>query len=143
MSTLGNCYNTMKEKGVTSVVLVKGKVGVSSKYGKEYLLKPGDMATLKAGRTPDIQQVDVNLYTSWNTGNFLFDGCTLQDLMEVISHWYNMKVEFSSEDMKELRFTGSIDKYEPMGQTLNAIENITRLKITAKEGIINIREYKH
>lgn len=135
--------NTMKEKGVTSVVLVKGKVGVSSKYGKEYLLKPGDMATLKAGRTPDIQQVDVNLYTSWNTGNFLFDGCTLQDLMEVISHWYNMKVEFSSEDMKELRFTGSIDKYEPMGQTLNAIENITRLKITAKEGIINIREYKH
>lgn len=50
----------MKEKGVTSVVLVKGKVGVSSKYGKEYLLKPGDMATLKAGRTPDIQQVDVN-----------------------------------------------------------------------------------
>lgn len=101
------------------------------------------MATLKAGRTPDIQQVDVNLYTSWNTGNFLFDGCTLQDLMEVISHWYNMKVEFSSEDMKELRFTGSIDKYEPMGQTLNAIENITRLKITAKEGIINIREYKH
>lgn len=135
--------NTMKEKGVTSVVLVKGKVGVSSKHGKEYLLKPGDMATLKAGRTPDIQQVDVNLYTSWNTGNFLFDGCTLQDLMEVISHWYNMKVEFSSEDIKELQFTGSIDKYEPMGQTLNAIEHITGLKITAKEGIINIREYKH
>lgn len=135
--------NTMKEKGVTSVVLVKGKVGVSSKHGKEYLLKPGDMATLKAGRTPGIQQVDVNLYTSWNTGNFLFDGCTLQDLMEVISHWYNMKVEFSSEDIKELQFTGSIDKYEPMGQTLNAIEHITGLKITAKEGIINIREYKH
>lgn len=135
--------NTMKEKGVTSVVLVKGKVGVSSKHGKEYLLKPGDMATLKAGRTPDIQQVDVNLYTSWNTGNFLFDGCTLQDLMEVISHWYNMKVEFSSEDIKELQFTGSIDKYEPIGQTLNAIEHITGLKITAKEGIINIREYKH
>lgn len=135
--------NTMKEKGVTSVVLVKGKVGVSSKHGKEYLLKPGDMATLQAGRTPGIQQVDVNLYTSWNTGNFLFDGCTLQDLMEVISHWYNMKVEFSSEDIKELQFTGSIDKYEPMGQTLNAIEHITGLKITAKEGIINIREYKH
>lgn len=135
--------NTMKEKGVTSVVLVKGKVGVSSKHGKEYLLKPGDMATLQAGRTPGIQQVDVNLYTSWNTGNFIFDGCTLQDLMEVISHWYNMKVEFSSEDIKELQFTGSIDKYEPMGQTLNAIEHITGLKITAKEGIINIREYKH
>ena len=42
-----------------------------------------------------------------------------------------------------MQITRRIDKNEPMGQTLNAIENITRLKITAKEGIINIREYKH
>ena len=118
----------MKEKGVTSVVLVKGKVGVSSKYGKEYLLKPGDMATLKAGRTPDIQQVDVNLYTSWNTGNFLFDGCTLQDLMEVISHWYNMKVEFSSEDMKQYVYIAN----RPMERHF-AIENAASRQIALKQ----------
>lgn len=131
--------NTMREEGVTSVVLVKGKVGVSSKYGKEYLLKPGEMATLQQGRTPDINKVDVNLYTSWNTGNFYFDGCTLEDLMKVISHWYGMKVEYSSEDIKDTQFTGSIDKYEPMGPTLNAIEHITGLRIAAKEGVISIR----
>lgn len=131
--------NTTKEEGVTSVVLVKGKVGVSSKHGKEYLLKPGEMATLQAGRTPNINKVDVSLYTSWNTGNFFFDGCTLSDLMDVISHWYNMKVEYSTDDIKDIQFTGSIDKYEPMAPTLNAIENITGLKIAAKDGIISIR----
>lgn len=135
--------NTMKQEGVTSVVLVRGKVGVSSKHGKEYLLKPGEMATLQAGRTPSIDKVDVNLYTSWNTGNFFFDGCTLSELMEVISHWYNMKVEYSSNDIKDIRFTGSIDKYEPMAPTLNAIESITGLKIAAKDGLISISEYKH
>ena len=135
--------NTMKQEGVTSVVLVRGKVGVSSKHGKEYLLKPGEMATLQAGRTPNIDKVDVNLYTSWNTGNFFFDGCTLSELMEVISHWYNMKVEYSSDDIKDIRFTGSIDKYEPMAPTLNAIESITGLKIAAKDGLISISEYKH
>lgn len=132
--------NTIKEEGITSVVLVKGKVGVSSKHGKEYLLKPGEMATLQSGRTPNINKVDVDLYTSWNTGNFFFDGCTLSELMEVISHWYNMKVEYSTNDIKDIQFTGSIDKYEPMTPTLNAIENITGLKITAKDGIINIRK---
>lgn len=131
--------NTMKEEGITSVVLVKGKVGVSSKYGKEYLLKPGEMATLQQGRTPDINKVDVNLYTSWNTGNFYFDGCTLENLMEVISHWYGMKVEYSSDDIKDMLFTGSIDKYEPMAPTLNAIEHITGLRIAAKDGIVTIR----
>ena len=101
-------------------------MGVSSKHGKEYLLKPGEKADLQAGRTPDINKVDINLYTSWNTGNFFFDGCTLDELMEVISHWHNMKVEFASDDIHEMHFTGSIDKYEPLTPTLHAIENITQ-----------------
>ena len=125
---------TNREEGITSVVLVKGKVGVSSKYGKEYLLKPGEKADLQPGRTPNINKVDINLYTSWNTGNFFFDGCTLDELMEVISHWHNMKVEFASEDIHEMRFTCSIDKYEPMAPTLHAIENITGLKLSIKKG---------
>lgn len=125
---------TTKQEGITSVVLVKGKVGVSSKHGKEYLLKPGEKADLQAGRTPDINKVDINLYTSWNTGNFFFDGCTLDELMEVISHWHNMKVEFASDDIHEMHFTGSIDKYEPLTPTLHAIENITGLKLSIRNG---------
>ena len=125
---------TTKQEGITSVVLVKGKVGVSSKHGKEYLLKPGEKADLQAGRTPDINKVDINLYTSWNTGNFFFDGCTQDELMEVISHWHNMKVEFASDDIHEMHFTGSIDKYEPLTPTLHAIENITGLKLSIRNG---------
>lgn len=130
---------TTKQEGITSVVLVKGKVGVSSKHGKEYLLKPGEKADLQAGRTPDINKVDINLYTSWNTGNFFFDGCTLDELMEVISHWHNMKVEFASDDIHEMHFTGSIDKYEPLTPTLHAIENITGLKLSIRnDNVIRI-----
>lgn len=125
---------TNREEGITSVVLVKGKVGVSSKHGKEYLLKPGEKADLQPGRTPNINKVDINLYTSWNTGNFFFDGCTLDELMEVISHWHNMKVEFASDDIHEMHFTGSIDKYEPLTPTLHAIENITGLKLSIRNG---------
>lgn len=130
--------NTVEQEGITSVVLVKGKVGVSSKYGKEYLLKPGEKAELQSGRTPIINKVDINLFTSWNTGNFFFDGCTLDELMQVISNWYGKKVEFASDDIKDLQFTGSIDKYEPMYPTLHAIESITGLKLNAKEDKIVI-----
>ena len=130
--------NTMAHAGFTSVVLVKGKVGVNSRSGKEYLLKPGEMATLQPGRTPSIEKVDVNLYTSWNTGNFFFDGCTLKELMEVISHWYNMQVEYVTDDLRDMQFTGSIDKYEPMAPTLSAIEHITGLKISAKDSVITV-----
>ena len=131
--------NTMAHAGFTSVVLVKGKVGVSSKSGKEYLLQPGEMATLQPGRTPTVEKVDVSLYTSWNTGNFFFDGCTLKELMGVLSRWYGKKVEFADGDIEDTRFTGSIDKYEPMAPTLTAIEHITGLKITMDEETIRVR----
>ena len=131
--------NTMAQEGITSVVLVKGKVGVSSKFGKEYLLQPGEMATLQPGRTPNINKVDVNLYTSWNTGNFFFDGCTLKELMGLLSRWYGKRVDFADEDIEDTRFTGSIDKYEPMNPTLSAIEHITGLKITTDEEAIHVR----
>lgn len=134
--------NTVGEEGTTSVVLVKGKVGVSGKHGKEYLLQPGEMATLQPGRTPRIDKVDVDIYTSWNTGNFFFDGCTLEELMQVISHWYGMKVEYVTDDLREMQFTGSIDKYEPMPPTLNAIEKVTGLGISAKDGVITVRHGK-
>lgn len=130
--------NTTAVDGTTNVVLVKGKVGVSSKHGKEYLLKPGEMATLQMGRTPNINKVNVNLYTSWNTGNFYFDGCTLADLMKVISNWYDKDIHFASDDIKDMRFTGNIDKYEPMYPTLHAIESITGLKIHTDEKTITI-----
>ena len=48
---------TMKEKGVTSVVLVKGKVGVSSKYGKEYLTLLDDLKMPKRTSTTPINNI--------------------------------------------------------------------------------------
>lgn len=122
--------STTQAEGATSVVLVKGKVSVSGAHGEEHFLEPGEMATVQQGRAPEINKVDTNLYTSWNTGNFFFEGCTLRELMGVISRWYNIKVEFASEEIQNISFTGSIDKYEPMMPTLHAIENITGLNVT-------------
>lgn len=132
--------NTVARKGITEVVLVKGKVTVSRAHGKEYLLQPGEMATLQDGRTtPDIEKVDLSLYTSWNTGNFYFDGCTLKELMGVLSRWYGKQICYAEDDIQEIRFTGSIDKYEPMAPTLSAIEHITGLKISSDDEAIHIR----
>lgn len=121
--------STTQAEHTTSVVLVKGKVSVSGVRGEEHFLEPGEMATVQQGRAPEINKVDTELYTSWNTGNFFFDGCTLQELMGVISRWYGKQVEFASDDIQNIPFTGSIDKYEPLMPALHAIESITGLSV--------------
>ncbi len=70
------------------------------------------MAVLQAD-TQDVQisVVDIEPYIAWNSGRFVFDNCSLESLMNVISRWYNKDVVFESEDTKKIRFTGDIDRY--------------------------------
>ena len=133
--------STYAQEGSTEVVLVKGKVGVNLKHGAQHMLKPGQMATMHDGmKAPAIEQVDVNLYTSWNTGNFFFDGCSLKELMGVLGRWNALKVDFADSGIEDMQFTGNIDKYEPLQPTLKAIEHITGLKIDVEDKTIFVRK---
>lgn len=95
--------------GITKVVLVKGSVSVLPNQGGEYKIKPGELAVLQAD-TQDVQisVVDIEPYIAWNSGRFVFDNCSLESLMNVISRWYNKDIVFESEDTKKIRFTGDI-----------------------------------
>ena len=96
--------------GITKVVLVKGSVSVLPNQGGEYKIKPGELAVLQAD-TQDVQisVVDIEPYIAWNSGRFVFDNCSLESLMNVISRWYNKDIVFESEDTKKIRFTGDIE----------------------------------
>lgn len=130
--------NTKTANGTTSVILVKGKVGVTCRGGREIALQPGDMAVMGKERLPLVSKVDVTPYVSWNTGNFYFDGISLQGLMRVIGHWYNMDVAFADDAMRGIRFTGTLEKYESLHNTLHAIENVIKTPISTGEGVILI-----
>ena len=122
--------NTRDEIGVTRIVLVNGSIGVTAKGGKEFMMKPNDMAILQPGETePMVSQVDITPYIAWNIGTFVFEDCTLEQLMRVLSHWYNKRVQFESEEIRQMRFTGEFDKYESIIPTMKAIHNVTGLRI--------------
>ena len=50
--------------------------------------------------------------------------------MEVMARWYGREVEFKSDDIKQLKYSGNFDRYEDIHPTMEAIEAITGLKIT-------------
>ncbi|HCM20313.1 MAG TPA: hypothetical protein DIC46_05960, partial [Porphyromonadaceae bacterium] len=70
---------------------------------------------------------------AWNTGHFVFENCTFEELMDVISVWYGKKVIFESDDIRRMLFTGDIDRYSSIIPVLNAIERVTNLEISITE----------
>ena len=91
------------------MVLVEGAISVFPNQGDEHKIHPGELAVLN-GVTQDVQisKVDIEPYIAWNNGRFVFDNCSLETLMEVISRWYDKKIMFEDEDIKTIRFTRAI-----------------------------------
>ena len=127
--------------GVTKVVLVDGSVSVLPNLGGEYKMKPGELAVLHAA-TQEVQISEVNIepYVAWNSGRFVFDNCSLESLMSVISRWYNKEIVFESEDIKKIRFTGDIDRYGNIAPILKAIQRVTHLEMEVRGKSIIIRK---
>lgn len=123
-----------------SVVSVNGSLSVQPTGCPERMMKPGEMAILHNGQIK-LNAVDVEPYVAWNEGIFYFDNCTLEHLMKILSHWYGISVEFDSDDTRQIKFTGNINKYSSIEPALNAIHMVTRLYIVCQRNKVIISQH--
>ena len=123
----------------TSVVLVKGSVSVTPVGGKEIMLKPGQQCELSSEKL-QLTTVDVEPYIAWNTGDFIFHDWTLRQIMSVLAKWYNVTVEFSSDDIAKQKFYGSFSRYDNIQSTMETIEAVTGYTIKLNNNKIIIKK---
>jgi len=133
-------YNEDKHIQTT---LVEGGVNVLSGIDKNdrAVLKPYQQAVC---RTRDgkmiVKDVDVELYTAWRNGSFVFKGERLEDIMTVLSRWYDVNVFYQNKSIKNIRFSGKINRYENINPILNIIERTKKLDIKIKGNTITLSE---
>lgn len=131
--------NTTDQPGTTKVVLVEGSISVITRSGNEHAVKPHQLAEIHhESDNVNIQQTDVKPYTAWNEGRFVFEECPMQQLMEVLAQWYNMKVAFKNDRSKDIHFTGTLDKYGNADDILRAIESVAGVKIVHHGNTVEI-----
>lgn len=127
---LGTEFNVKAyhEENKVYTTLVEGKVEISSKKEK-YILKPGEQSSLnKDTRKLSVEMVDVYRQISWKEGVFSFKRMTLQDIMTILSRWYDMDVVFENEELKQRGFNGSLGKEQPIEQILENIKSFGVIK---------------
>lgn len=123
----------------TTVSLVSGRISVAQHGGQEHMMMPGEEATM-TGANIAFAKRDMQTFKAWNTGTFLFHDEPLEKIIDVISRWYNVDVKFESAEIRNIRFTGSFDRYERMSPMLNAICDVTGLNWKIEEGKLVIRK---
>jgi len=94
---------------------------------------------VKSGLT-EIKKVEVNLYTAWKDGNFIFYDTRLEEIMTTLTRWYNANVFYTNESVKNLRFSGNLNRYDDINQLLDIIRSTGKINIEIKNKTIQFSE---
>lgn len=120
----GTSFNVnTHQEGNIQTVLVKGSIGVKVlSSGMESMIRPGQMAEFKQGNTKvDVKDVNVAVYTDWKDGIFRFENQRLEDILTVLSNWYDVDVFYQTASVKELHFSGYMERYKDVSVILEVI----------------------
>lgn len=145
IKVLGTAFNVnaYKNSGKVITTLVHGKVKVEAKntMGGNYILSPDEQAVFNADDLHwDVKKVDVNLYTGWKDGEFIFYDQRLEEIMEILSRWYSADVQYTSQSIRDLRFSGSLNKYNDLWEILEIIQSTNKVKIEINNTTILFKE---
>lgn len=136
IEVLGTVFNISAYPGEEyRATLVSGSVKVDAGAGGSLVLKPSQQASLMPGGSElQVRTVETAFYTSWVNGKINFKDQRLEDIMKILSRWYDIEVEYPHEALKNKRFGCYVNRYEeitPFLELLEATENV-RYKINGK-----------
>ena len=125
VEVLGTEFNIKAYKDEVNVytTLVEGKVAVNFDNKKQYL-NPSQQSNFNLNNNSlVIKTVDVYNEISWKEGVFSFDGKSIQEVMKVLSRWYDINVIFENKISENLEFVGILRKNKSLEEILSNIKN--------------------
>jgi ferric-dicitrate binding protein FerR (iron transport regulator) len=130
VEVVGTEFNIKAYKDETSVytTLVKGKVDVSIADKKQRLI-PNQQLNLNTKTNASIvNTVDVYDEISWKEGVFSFRRKSLEEIMKVLSRWYDLDVKFANPELKKSGFNGIVGKDQKIEDILETIKSYGVIK---------------
>ncbi|GAB7087849.1 FecR family protein [Marinifilum fragile] len=142
LGTQFNISSYADDKAIQTT-LVEGSVAVmdSKNPGTNLILDPGYQAVFSKGdRELENKKVNVDLYTSWKDGKFVFEQSSLYDIMNKVSRWYDVKVFYQNNTAGDINFTGTLKRYESLDRLLGMLEKTNEVKFFFKDNTIIVQK---
>jgi ferric-dicitrate binding protein FerR (iron transport regulator) len=144
IEVLGTTFNVNayenNEKIVTT--LIEGSVKIHSRdNSRNNVLSPGEQAAFFIdGSKTEIKKVDVNLYTAWKDGYFVFRNARLEDIMTDLTRWYSADVIFNGDAVKNVRFSGKLNRSSSINEILEIMKSSRKVEVQISNNTIAFSE---
>lgn len=125
VKVLGTSFNVksyVDEPGVYTT-LVEGSVAILRDGQPKKKIKPGEQACYNKGvGTLSIAEVDVKEFTSWKDGVFYFKDIALEEILRIVSRWYDLEVFYMNQGAKSVIYSGKLPMYSSVEDVLRKFE---------------------
>ena len=138
---LGTAFNVnaYPERETVAATLVEGSVQVNYKAGQQ-VIRPGmQLVYDKQNGKAEVSAVDTEVYTSWKDGYYYFKREPLENIMEVLSRWYDLNVFYHNQDLKRMEFGGRLKRYDDISYLLKKMEETQDVEFIIKGNTITVQ----
>ena len=111
--------NAYPDGRMSATTLIEGSVKVSA-AGKTQLIKPGEQVVNQNGKL-NIRPADTDLELAWKNNDFYFRAAAMETVMKQIERWYNIRVEYSDQQLKSISINGLISRSKPLSVVLERL----------------------
>ena len=135
IKVLGTQFNVRAypDEKCIQTTLVEGRVQVDNSLGKVAVLAPSEQLLYNAQNGKhEVREVDTELYVSWKDGVYVFVSQRLEDIMLLISKWYDVDVFYQNSTVKDIIFSGRLKRYENAETLLRVFERLGGVKFSVQ-----------
>ena len=143
LGVLGTEFNVraLKHKPEIITTLVGGKITVNNTRETIHLIPNQQTIISEDSQAIILNEVDTSVVTAWVKGLFIFEDASLDSMMDDLSRWYDVEVFFESQQLKDIPFTGILERTKSLNTLLKIIEasNEDEMKFEIKNNILIIK----
>ncbi|OUP12101.1 hypothetical protein B5F34_00380 [Mediterranea sp. An20] len=132
VEVLGTSFNVSAYDNEANicVTLAEGAVAVQTGKGEEFRISPSEQLTYhRESRQSDIRTVQTQMFTSWTRGEYIFKDATLDEILTKLSHWYDFRVQYEDQRLKDKRFSCTVDRSISLQQLLELLSYTSDVKL--------------
>ncbi|WP_295125282.1 FecR domain-containing protein [uncultured Chitinophaga sp.] len=150
ITVLGTAFNVRayKEDETNETSLINGRVRVDLRRGRQVYLKPNEKLVINVRKQPEelqtistkraatqkaesnysiaplthFPQDSATVELSWVDNRLIFADETFEDIARKLERWYDVKIRFNADELREYRFTGNFNK-----ETLQRVLEVMQL----------------
>ena len=141
VEVLGTEFNISAYQNSTTIytTLVEGSIALE-KNGNREILKPGEQAINQNEANPiKIKSVDVAYATAWKEGLFMFKDAPLVNMMDQLSRWYDIEVDFINKEKEAYLFSGTLKREDHIEKLLHSLEKTGEVQFELTNKTIMIK----